>query len=75
LNGYLFTPGDVRDLTRRMGELADQPQHWGEMGSVSREIALQHDLDMVIHKYESVYTQLISVAHVTGINQEQKEIA
>jgi glycosyltransferase involved in cell wall biosynthesis len=75
LNGYLFTPGDVKDLARLMGELADQSQNWGEMGSVSREIALQHDLDKVIHKYERIYDQLISAAPVTKMDQELKGIA
>jgi 1,2-diacylglycerol 3-alpha-glucosyltransferase len=74
LNGYLFAPGDINDLTRLMGQLANQSQHWAEMGTVSRGIALQHDLDMIIHKYESLYTTLIGEIPVTNMDKALKGI-
>jgi 1,2-diacylglycerol 3-alpha-glucosyltransferase len=74
-NGYLFIPGDVDDLTRRMIELANQSQLWRAMGTASREIALQHDLEKVIRKYEGLYIKVTGKAPVIEANQELKEIA
>jgi 1,2-diacylglycerol 3-alpha-glucosyltransferase len=74
-NGLMFVPGDVDDLVRRMIELADQSARWAVMGAASREIALQHDLEKIICKYESVYTRVIAEAPITEINQKVKETA
>jgi glycosyltransferase involved in cell wall biosynthesis len=74
-NGYMFVPGDVDDLARRMVELADQSAAWAAMGAVSREIALQHDLEKIICKYEGVYSRVIGEVPVTELNQKVKETA
>jgi 1,2-diacylglycerol 3-alpha-glucosyltransferase len=74
-NGYMFVPGDVDDLARRMVELADQSAAWAAMGAVSREIALQHDLEKIICKYEGVYSRVIGEVPLTELNQKVKETA
>jgi 1,2-diacylglycerol 3-alpha-glucosyltransferase len=72
-NGYMFVPGDVDDLARRMVELADRSARWTDMGAASREIALQHDLEKIIRKYEGVYARVIGEVPVTELNQKMKE--
>jgi 1,2-diacylglycerol 3-alpha-glucosyltransferase len=74
-NGFLFIPGDVNDLTERMIAITDKPHSWVEMGVASREIALQHDLEKIIHKYEGLYSKVICDSPVTEMNQKLKEIA
>jgi 1,2-diacylglycerol 3-alpha-glucosyltransferase len=59
-NGYLFKPGDVSDLVHYMNILADQPERWGAMGMVSRQIAVTHSLDEAVEKFELLYSQLIT---------------
>jgi glycosyltransferase involved in cell wall biosynthesis len=67
-NGYLFKPGDVKDLVCLMNVLADQPERWESMGKVSREITLSHNLDDTIQKFELVYAQLAA----QGLVSEEK---
>ncbi len=74
-NGYLFKAGDVADLVRLIRFMADHPERWREMGVVSREISRLHSLEDTIHKFESLYTQLISEVPVTEVSQQLKEIA
>jgi glycosyltransferase involved in cell wall biosynthesis len=59
-NGYLFKPGDAGDLVGHMNVMADQPERWESMGLVSREIALTHSLDIVVQKFEMLYSQLVT---------------
>jgi 1,2-diacylglycerol 3-alpha-glucosyltransferase len=66
-NGYLFKPGDIRDLVRQMNALADHPERWESMGRISREIALTHSLEDTIQKFESIYSQLITQGSVTQV--------
>jgi hypothetical protein len=58
-----------------MVELADQSAAWAAMGAVSREIALQHDLEKIICKYEGVYSRVIGEVPLTELNQKVKETA
>lgn len=66
-NGYLFKPGDVKDLVRLMNILADYPERWELMGRVSREIAQAHSLDYTIQKFELIYSQLTAQGSVTEV--------
>jgi glycosyltransferase involved in cell wall biosynthesis len=58
-NGYLFRSGDVDDLVRVINLQADHPELLLPMGKISREIALAHNLNDTIKKFEAIYTQLI----------------
>jgi 1,2-diacylglycerol 3-alpha-glucosyltransferase len=66
-NGYLFKPGDVRDLVYHMNLLADHPERWETMGRISREIALTHSLEDTIQKFEMIYSQLAVQGSVTDV--------
>jgi glycosyltransferase involved in cell wall biosynthesis len=66
-NGYLFKPGDVKDLVRLMHVLADQPERWESMGKISREIAQAHSLDDTIQKFELIYSQLATQGLLTEV--------
>jgi 1,2-diacylglycerol 3-alpha-glucosyltransferase len=65
VNGYLFKPGDPVDLAKRIERLADQPDHWSEMGKASLEKARLHDLDNVVRQYETLYETLLQQAPFT----------
>jgi glycosyltransferase involved in cell wall biosynthesis len=66
-NGYLFKPGDVKDLVCLMNVLADQPERWESMGKVSREITLSHSLEDTIQKFELIYSQLAAQGSVSEV--------
>jgi len=66
-NGYLFKPGDAKDLICHMSMLADQPERWVTMGMVSREIALSHSLNETLRKFEMLYSQLALQGSVTEL--------
>lgn len=74
VNGYLFKPGDINDLARRINSMADHPERWDEMGMASREIAVEHNLEDVIRKFESLYVRLLSEVPVFETSQQLKEI-
>lgn len=74
VNGYLFKPGDINDLARRINSMADHPERWDEMGMASREIAVEHNLEDVIRKFESLYVSLLSEVPVFETSQQLKEI-
>jgi len=66
-NGYLFKPGDAKDLICHMSMLADQHERWVTMGMVSREIALSHSLNETLQKFEMLYSQLALQGSVTEL--------
>ncbi len=66
-NGYLFKSGDVADLVQHINLLADHPERWPSMGSVSREIAFAHSLDETVQKFELLYSQLITQGVVSEV--------
>lgn len=74
VNGYLFKPGDVNALASRINSMADHPERWDEMGIASREIAVQHNLEDVIRKFESLYIHLLSEVPLFEASQQLKEI-
>ncbi len=69
-NGYLFRPGDVGDLVHHLTVLADHPDRWGNMGKVSREIALSHSLDETLRKFERLYSELVVEGSVIELGRQ-----
>jgi 1,2-diacylglycerol 3-alpha-glucosyltransferase len=59
VNGYLFEPSDPADAARCMTLLADHPECWARMGSVSIEKARYHGMENTILEYESIYNALL----------------
>jgi 1,2-diacylglycerol 3-alpha-glucosyltransferase len=59
LNGYLFNPGDEDDAARTMQILIDHPEDWASMSAASLEKVVPHDIEKVLDRYESLYSQLI----------------
>jgi glycosyltransferase involved in cell wall biosynthesis len=68
-NGYLFKPGDVKDLVHYMSLLADQAERWRTKGRVSREIARSHSLEETLNKFETLYSELVVQGTVTEVKQ------
>lgn len=54
-NGYLFEPGDVGELSRRIVELFNDKELRERMGKRSREIIANHDIDTVMERFEEFY--------------------
>jgi 1,2-diacylglycerol 3-alpha-glucosyltransferase len=60
VNGYLFKPGDVGDVARKMDMLAGHPERWPRMGAASLEKARGHSLEATVNKYENIYAAVRS---------------
>jgi glycosyltransferase involved in cell wall biosynthesis len=56
-NGYLFEPGDVNELSRRIVELFNDPELRRRMGARSREIIASHDINVVMERFEQFYRE------------------
>lgn len=54
-NGYLFEPGDVKDLASRLAELLSDEGKRTEMGSESLRIVARHDIEEVLVAFENLY--------------------
>ncbi|WP_271216398.1 glycosyltransferase [Streptosporangium carneum] len=57
-NGRLFTPGDVRGLARHLSDLLGSPQTRVTMGAASRAIALTHDHQSSLARFEAIYQEV-----------------
>jgi glycosyltransferase involved in cell wall biosynthesis len=58
-NGYMVTPGDTAMMTRRIVELASDPQKRARFGIKGREVVQMHSLEASLDQYEGLYRELI----------------
>jgi glycosyltransferase involved in cell wall biosynthesis len=57
-NGYLFTPGDARQLARHLTGLLGSPGLRAAMGAASRAIAVTHDHQASLSRFEAIYQEV-----------------
>ncbi|MFI6797551.1 glycosyltransferase [Streptosporangium canum] len=57
-NGRLFRPGDVQGLARHLNDLLCSPGLRGAMGTASRAIALTHDHQASLARFEAIYQEV-----------------
>jgi 1,2-diacylglycerol 3-alpha-glucosyltransferase len=55
VNGYLYPPGDIGQLASSLRRVLLHPSVSAKMGQASRDIALAHDADLTITRYEQTY--------------------
>ncbi|MCP2266135.1 glycosyltransferase [Promicromonospora thailandica] len=55
VNGWLYTPGDVRELANRLGDLLGDADLRHRMGSASRELVEAHAVDGTLDAFEGIY--------------------
>ncbi len=61
-NGYLFPPGDSRELGRRITEILELPQEdQRRMGAASRALVGTHDIGATLETFEGLYYGTLSV--------------
>lgn len=53
--GWLFPPGDVRALARRLAELFADPATLARMGAASRDLIARHDIGASLDMFETLY--------------------
>lgn len=58
-NGWLFTPGDVPELTTRLASLLGDADLRRRMGAASRELVMQHELGATLDTFEGIYERLL----------------
>ncbi|MGI9001369.1 MAG: glycosyltransferase [Pseudonocardia sp.] len=61
-NGWLYTPGDVGDLTARLGSLLADAGLRRRMGAASREIVAEHAIDATLGTFEGIYERVLGRA-------------
>ncbi|MGV9327320.1 glycosyltransferase [Streptosporangium sandarakinum] len=62
-NGHLYRPGDVRELARRLGDVLGAPERRAAMGAASRMIALTHDHQVSLARFEAIYREVARRGH------------
>ncbi len=58
-NGWLFTPGDVPELTTRLAALLSDAATRRRMGAASREIVAAHGAEATLDRFEGIYEQVL----------------
>lgn len=58
-NGFLFKPGDYKDLAKKLQLLLENKKLREQMGEESLEIIKEHDMSMIVIKVENVYKEVI----------------
>lgn len=58
-NGYLFRPGDPKDLSAKLGKLLKDKALREKMGEKSLEMIQEHDMDAVMDSVVKVYRDLL----------------
>lgn len=58
-NGYLFQPGDEKDLAARIVEVLQDDNKRKQMGAKSRQLVQKHSRDRVITDYFDLYQKII----------------
>ncbi len=58
-NGWLYTPGDVPELTTRLAALLGDAEMRRRMGASSLEVVAQHELGTTLATFEGIYERLL----------------
>ena len=58
-NGWLYTPGDVPELTTRLAALLGDAATRRRMGAASREIVAAHGSEATLDRFEGIYAQVL----------------
>jgi len=58
-NGWLFTPGDVPELTTRLAALLSDATTRRRMGAASSEIVAAHGAEATLDRFEGIYEQVL----------------
>ncbi|WP_168583042.1 glycosyltransferase [Gephyromycinifex aptenodytis] len=61
-NGWLYTPGDIGELTLRLSTLLSDAELRHRMGLASQEIVRSHDLEATLDRFEGLYREAITAA-------------
>jgi glycosyltransferase involved in cell wall biosynthesis len=64
-NGWLFTPGDVAELSARLAALLGDAATRRRMGAASREIVAAHAIDATLDRFEGIYAQVLGRQEVS----------
>lgn len=59
-NGWLFTPGDVPELTTRLASLLADRDLRLRMGAASREVVAEHAIGATLSTFEAIYRGLVA---------------
>ncbi|MHA6622048.1 glycosyltransferase [Pseudonocardia sp. DLS-67] len=58
-NGWLYTPGDLQELTTRLAALLGDAATRRRMGAASREIVAAHGSEATLDRFEGIYAQAL----------------
>jgi phosphatidylinositol alpha 1,6-mannosyltransferase len=58
-NGWLYTPGDVPELTTRLAALLGDAATRRRMGAASREMVAAHAIEATLDRFEGIYAQVL----------------
>ncbi|OZM76312.1 glycosyltransferase [Pseudonocardia sp. MH-G8] len=65
-NGWLYTPGDVPELTTRLAALLGDAATRRRMGAASRDIVSAHAIGATLDRFEGIYDQVLGREQLTA---------
>lgn len=66
VNGWLYTPGDVRELANRLGDLLADAGLRHRMGAASRELVAAHAVDGTLDAFAEIYEKVHAMRGATA---------
>jgi len=60
INGVLFDPGNVEQLTVAVGRLLDDRGERDRLGTGAERVALEHQVGDMVHNFEALWTGVLS---------------
>ncbi|GAA2229597.1 hypothetical protein GCM10010413_28030 [Promicromonospora sukumoe] len=66
VNGWLYTPGDVRELANRLGDLLADAGLRHRMGAAGRELVAAHAVDGTLDAFAEIYEKVHAMRGATA---------
>jgi len=74
VNGYLYQPGDVAELARRLTSLIRDPALRARLGEASLQIAEQHSLSRTLSAFQECYDRIVNTQQTSALTSAGDEL-
>ncbi|WP_433871208.1 glycosyltransferase [Saccharopolyspora sp. CA-218241] len=74
-NGWLYPPRDVHALASAIDDVLDDRATIDRMGAASQHLVSQHDIDVVLGRFESIYRHAIDPDDMAELDELRTELA
>lgn len=75
VNGYLYRPGDVAELARRLTSLIRDPALRARLGEASLQIAEQHSLSRTLAAFQECYDSIVNTPQTSTLTSAGRALS